>query len=78
MKQPFTADDDYFLVSYFDFDYYTSSFASFRGGSIVGGDDELYGKLYEGASLYGDVIMLIPEGDHGYLQFKDFAWFALP
>lgn len=70
--------DDSFWVSYYDFEYYTSNFASFSGGSLVGSDNEFSGDLYEGAKLLGDVIMCIPEGDQGYLLFKDFVWFRLP
>lgn len=71
-------DDDSYWVSDYHFDYYTSTFTSFRGGSIVGSNNEFSGDLYEGGSIHGDVIMCIPEDDQGYLQFDDFVWFALP
>lgn len=72
------ANDDSYRVSYFNFDYYTSTYTSFRGGVVVGSKNELSGDLYEGGSLTGDVIMCIPEDDHGYLLFKDFVWFEIP
>ena len=45
---------------------------------MVGSKKELSGHLYEDGTLEGDVIMCIPEDDHGYLLFKDFVWFELP
>lgn len=71
-------DDDSYYVSNYDFDYFDSSYTSFRGESIVGSDNEFRGELYEGGQVTGDVIMCIPEGEHGYLLFDDFVWFKLP
>lgn len=71
-------DDDYYWVSDYDFDYYDSSYSSFKGEPMVGGDNEFGGKLYEGGKAIGDVIMCIPEGDQGYILFEDLVWFKLP
>lgn len=71
-------DDDFFYIDDDMFEYFKSDYALYKSRGILWGYNYLDSEMYEGSSTSGQVGLIIPKKDVGYICFKDNLWFKLP
>ena len=64
-------------VNYTQFDYADSQYVKEDQFNISLDLDLLKGKLYEGSTAEGFVLLEAKPGEQGYIVFDDNVWFAL-
>ncbi len=71
-------DDEPYYLSSWSFDTYTSNYSQYRTDTYIFVEDEVGGDIYEGGSQSGSIVVILPEGEGGYLVFDDWVWFEIP
>lgn len=72
-----SVDDSAYIMSDWDFDYFTEDFARYDSEEYLVVENEFWVEAYEGATVSGNLAFLVPEGDNGYIVMDSDWWWSI-
>ena len=77
LKKWYSPDDDAFIMSDWDYDYFRSDYSKYRAKNSFVVEGEFFVEAYEGAVVSGKLGFVIPKDDEGYIVLYDKYWWKL-